>query len=256
MKHAISLVVVGVAWATSLACAQDSLRGPDGGTSTHVSGVVVLSIPGKPFSARTTTEWTQTLADGGTITKRLDASMARDSQGRVYRENHSFVPSASGQKSPLTSIHITDPLAHAQMYCYPRAFQCIVTNYTPQTFFQTQPPGSFDNGNRFLARESLGPKTIEGIYVTGIRETTTVNAGVLGNDQPLVSTREFWYSDELQTNLAVTRNDPREGKQVIQLSDISQAEPDPHTFEVPIGYSVRDDKSPKNQGAYVTRRPR
>jgi hypothetical protein len=256
MKRNVLLAVAAVAWAASLVCGQDTLRGPDGGTSTHVSGVVVLAIPGKPFSARTTTEWTQTLADGSTITKRLDSNLARDSRGRIYRENHAFVPASSGQKSPLNNIHISDPVAHAQMYCYPKAFQCIVTNYTPQTFFQTQPTGSFDNGNRFLARESLGPKTIEGIYVTGIRETTSVNAGVLGNDQPLVSTREFWYSDELQTNLAVTRIDPREGKQVIQLSEISQGEPDAHMFQVPIGYSVRDDRSPAGNGAVITRKPR
>jgi hypothetical protein len=232
------------------------LRGPDGGTSTHVSGVVVLAIPEKPFSARTTTEWTQTLADGSTITKHLDANLARDSRGRIYRENHTFVPSNSGQKSPLNNIHIYDPVAHAQMYCYTKLFLCIITNYTPQTFFETKPAGSFDNGNRYLARESLGPKTIEGIYVTGIRETTTVNAEVLGNDQPLVSTREFWYSDELQTNLAVTRNDPSEGKQVIQLSEISQTEPDAHLFQVPIGYSVRDDRVPAGSGTVITRKPR
>jgi hypothetical protein len=256
MKRYILLAVAAFAWAPSLASAQDTLRGPDGGTSTHVSGVVVLSIPGKPFSAKTTTEWTQTLADGSTINKHLDAYMARDSQGRIYRENHTFVPSGSGQKSPLNSIHLTDPVAHAQMYCYPKLFKCIVTNYTPQTFFQTQQTGPFDHGNRFLARESLGPKTIEGIYVSGTRETTTVNPGILGNDQPLVSTREFWYSDELQTNLAVTRNDPREGKQVIQLSEISQAEPDAHMFQVPLGYSVRDDRSPAGNGTVITRKPK
>ena len=61
--------------------------------------------------------------------------------------------------------------------------------------------------------------------VDGTRKTTTVNPGILGNDQPLVLTREFWYSDELQTNLSVTRIDPRIGKQVIRISNISQSSP-------------------------------
>jgi hypothetical protein len=56
----------------------------------------------------------------------------------------------------------------------------------------------------------------------------------------MVSTREFWYSDELQTNLAVTRIDPREGKQVIRLFDISRAEPDSHLWDIPVGFTVRD----------------
>jgi hypothetical protein len=67
---------------------------------------------------------------------------------------------------------------------------------------------------------------------------------VLGNERPLVSTREFWYSDELQTNLKVTRVDPREGTQAIWITDLSTAEPDPHLFEIPLGYSVRDLREP------------
>jgi hypothetical protein len=44
----------------------------------------------------------------------------------------------------------------------------------------------------------------------------------------------------LQTNLAVTRIDPREGKQVIRLFDISRAEPDSHLWDIPVGFTVRD----------------
>lgn len=91
-----------------------------------------------------------------------------------------------------------------------------------------------------MAREDLGTNTIEGMNVAGTKETVTVNAGVLGNDRPLASTREFWYSAELETNLAVTRIDPREGKQVVKLVELSRSEPDPRLFEIPDGYSVRD----------------
>ena len=79
--------------------AQEPLRGPDGGTSTRVSGVELLAVRGLPFSARTTTEWTRTLPNGSTITTRLEANLARDSRGRIYRERRTFVPANSDRQA-------------------------------------------------------------------------------------------------------------------------------------------------------------
>ena len=81
---------------------------------------------------------------------------------------------------------------------------------------------------------------MDGLDVQGTRETTTVNPGVVGNERPLVTTREFWYAPAIQTNLAVTRRDPREGVQEIHLIDLSRAEPDPQQFQVPAGFTVED----------------
>jgi hypothetical protein len=33
---------------------------------------------------------------------------------------------------------------------------------------------------------------IDGMDVTGVRETITISTGTVGDRQPLVSTREFW----------------------------------------------------------------
>ncbi len=231
---ALSLVCCG--WLT----AQEPSRGPDGGTSTHVSGVELLNVPGKPFFAHTSTDWTRTLADGSTVSKHLEATLARDGRGRVYRERRTFVPAGSGEKARLNEVHLFDPVTRSQALCAARTFQCVVTGYAPITFFEPRQAGTTTDGSRTLTRESLGPDTIEGIYVVGTRETTTINAGAMGNDRPIVRVREFWYSDELQTNLLVTRIDPIDGTQVIRLSGIVVGEPDAHLFEIPIGYSVRD----------------
>jgi len=238
MRRCGFALLAGLALLSGALAAQEPSRGPDGGPSTHVPGISLLAIQGKPFSGVDTIEWTHTLEDGSTISTHTTAILARDSQGRMYRENHHFVP--LDKKSPLYQVHIYDPVTRSQAHCSTTNFQCVITDYVPQTFFDTRPAGLFDDGNRSLTRESLGSQTIEGIYVNGTRETTTINPGVLGNDRPLVSTREFWYSDELQSNLAVTRIDPRTGKQVIWISDISRSEPDAHLFDIPIGYSVRD----------------
>ena len=248
MRRRALVSLAGIVLIAGGLAAQEPLRGPDGGTSTRVSGVELLAVRGLPFSARTTTEWTRTLPNGSTITTRLEANLARDSRGRIYRERRTFVPANSDRQAPLNEIHLFDPMTRTQALCSIRALECVLSDYYPRTFFETPVTGLNSTGTRSLIRESIGSDTIEGLYVTGIRETTTINAGVLGNEQPLVSTREFWYSEDLQTNLAVTRNDPREGRQVIRLNNISRSEPNPHIFEIPIGYTVRDARASARRG--------
>jgi hypothetical protein len=72
------------------------------------------------------------------------------------------------------------------------------------------------------------------------QETVTINAGVMGNSQALSIKRAFWYSPELQVNLGITRKDPREGKQVARVHEVSRSEPDPNLFKVPEGYAIHD----------------
>jgi len=227
--------------------AQQPLRGPDGGTKTRVSGVDVLAVPNAPFSSTTTTEWTRTLEDGTVIKTHLLAHIARDSKGRVYRERCSFVPANVDPSSHLNEVHIYDPVGKFQMRCGLRARQCVVSNYTPQTFFDTIPEGSFADGTRYLKREFLGTQTISGLSVTGTRETKTINPGVIGNDRALNLSREFWYNAELQTNLKVIRDEPGTGRQVITLSEISRDEPNPEIFKMPFGYTVLDTRSGKSR---------
>jgi len=216
-------------------------RGPDGETRYLVEGIKVLPLAGKPFSGRSTTEWTRTLEDGTVVTTRLYAMVARDSQGRIYREKRKFVPSNSDQQSRLTAVLIFDPLTHTRTECNLRARHCSVTGYHAPPSFTLRPVGPFDDGKRLLARESLGSDVIDGIEVTGMRETISISAGAVGNSQPLVSTREFWYSPDLQVNLAVIRKDPREGTEEIRVHEVSRSEPDPSLFRVPANFVVKGE---------------
>jgi hypothetical protein len=231
--------------AGSVLLAQDAVRAPDGGTTFHVGGVELLAISGAPFSGKSNVEWTRTMQDGNTITSHLQANLARDSQGRMYRERRSFVPASQDPSPRVNEIHIYDPVTRSQTICDPFKKECVVTNYFPQTRFVTRPPGPFANGTRYLTREELGTATIADFKVTGSLETVTVNPGVIGNDHPLVSTREFWYNPELQTNLKVIRNEPATGKQVVLLTDVSQGEPDPELFKPPAGYVIKDNRTPQ-----------
>jgi hypothetical protein len=218
----------------------DAVRGLDGGTEYFVNGVTVLPIPGKPFSGRSETAWTRTLEDGSVVTTHLLTGVARDSQGRIYRERHKFVPLNSNEQSPLEAIRIFDPVAHTETFCRVATHLCNVTAYRGRTSFTLRPPGSFDSGKRFLTREGIGNDVIDGINAVGTRETLTIAENAVGNSQPLTVTREFWYSPDLQVNLAITRKDPREGTQTVRLSDLSRAEPDPALFKVPAGFVVQN----------------
>jgi len=223
--------------------AQDSeelMRGPDGGTTYHVDGISVRPLPGQPFSGRSTTEWTRTLDDGSVVTTHLFAMVARDGHGRIYRETRNFVPLNSDKEPRRYQFKIMDPTTHTLTICMVATRSCSLTNYSVSTSFTLRPVGPFDNGKRTLARESLGNDVMDGINVVGSRETVTISAGVIGNSQALAITREFWYSPELQVNLAITRKDPREGTQVVRVQEVSRSEPDPNLFRVPEGYAVHD----------------
>lgn len=226
--------------------AQDSeeqMRGPDGGTTYHVDGISVRPLPGQPFSGRSTTEWTRTLEDGSVVTTHLLAMVARDGQGRIYREGRNFVPANSNQEPKRYRFFIFDPVTHTETLCMVAAHSCNVTNYFAPTSFRLRPVGPFDDGKRTLARESLGNDVLDGIDVVGTRETVTINAGAIGNSQAMSITREFWYSPDLQVNLAITRKDPREGTQVVRVHEVTRAEPDPNLFKVPDGFAVHDLRS-------------
>jgi hypothetical protein len=223
--------------------AQDSneeLRAPDRGTDVRVHGIQILPAVGKPFSGRDHIEWTHKLEDGNTITSELYAFLARDSEGRIYREHVSFVPANSNQRSRRREIDLLDPVTHTRTVCIIAKRRCTITGYHASAKFVLPPAGPQANGTRYLLREPMGSDVMDGLAVVGSRETLTINAGVLGNAEPLVTTKEYWYSPELEINLLTTRNDPREGIQVIRVVDLSRTEPDPQIFEPPAGFVIRD----------------
>jgi hypothetical protein len=213
-------------------------RGPDRGTQMRVHGIQVLPAAGRPFTARDHIVWTRNLEDGTVTTTELYALVARDGQGRIYREHRSFVPLNSKRESRQFDLLILDPVSHSRTTCIIAARRCAVQSYHARTTFSLNPDGLFDNGMRFLSRVNLGHDEIDGVEVNGTRETLQIAAGAVGNSQTLVGTRDFWYSPELQVNLQVTRKDPRIGTQLLKLVELSMADPDPKIFQVPSGFVV------------------
>jgi hypothetical protein len=92
--------------------------------------------------------------------------------------------------------------------------------------------------------EDLGKQSIGGLEAVGARETTVIPTGVIGNNSPLLTKREFWYSPQLGVNLISRRQDPRFGSQNFEVTDIALGEPDAKLFSIPSGSKILDLRKP------------
>ena len=91
---------------------------------------------------------------------------------------------------------------------------------------------------------ALPAQDIEGHRANGERTTWTVEAGKLGNEKPIVSSREVWTSPELMLTLRSVEIDPRRGETHYKLQNLKRGEPDAALMRVPADYS-----KPRSAGA-------
>lgn len=139
MKRALILILA----ATPCAFAQDAAPQP---APQVVGGGPVISVQvrdfdapvtGAPYSANTSVESVQTLADGNRIVHNSTGMIARDSQGRIRRDLPA--PEALGGLSVANVPHlvvINDPVAHVSY----------TLNLTDKTAFKNPMPTAGPNG--------------------------------------------------------------------------------------------------------------
>ena len=219
------------------------------GASPNRSGPVVKNAP---FSADVTTETTVVLADGNHIRQSASLRFYRDSEGRTRREQslNSVGGLASNANLPPV-VFINDPVAGVS-YALSPSSHTGTRSASGGRGGRAAPPanglgmgrrmrGAAADGNRpNVKTESLGSKTIEGVLAEGTRTTIVTPAGMMGNEQPLQTVLESWYSPELQTTILARRSDPRSGETVTRYTNITRAEPAHSLFEVPADYKIAD----------------
>jgi hypothetical protein len=88
--------------------------------------------------------------------------------------------------------------------------------------------------------EKLGGKTIAGVYAEGTRLTVTYPVGFFGNDKPIITYHETWMSSELKIVVLNVEDDPRTGTRVTEVTNLDRGEPNPALFQVPEGYTIKD----------------
>ena len=199
-------------------------------------------VKGAPFSADVTTETTRVLQDGNRIHQVSQLRFYRDGEGRTRREQSlkSLGSLASNTNLP-TVVFISDPVAGVN-------YALSASSKTATQSAGGRGPGGNrgermrgatpSGGPRNVQPESLGSKTVEGVTAQGTRTTITIPAGRDGNERPIETVIESWYSPELQMVILATRNDPRTGETVTRYTNIVRGEPAHSLFEVPADYKV------------------
>jgi hypothetical protein len=240
MKRSLGLVLLLMC---SAAGAQVQVEhAADGNSFQRLVSISVPSVPGAPFTLTLSTQWIRTLADGSTITLINHRLIARDNAGRVFQERRYLVPVSDPNADRITNLQWNDPVKHEFYNCLTATLVCQVSrdfSISGETIAQ---PGPTQDGKAFIAVEALGTRTIAGVETDGSRETTTIKAGAIGNDKPIVITKEFWYSPELKLNLMVERNDPRSGRQTFTVTNLKTGDQKHSLFDMPSGFRLVDHR--------------
>ena len=233
------------------------LRPPDGGTREVLVSILIPSLHNAPFSATVSTESIRQLADGTTIRLKNRRAIARDGAGRIFQERRLLVPDDGRHEheSIVTQIEISDPVSHALYICVPRERVCQVESFSAPAF---SPPalGEGAGSSPGSKLERLGKQTIGGLETVGIRESSVIEPGVIGNDNPIETRREYWYSSQLGLNLISKVQDPRIGIQNFEVTDIALSEPDPALFKISGKMELIDLRKTKQNSVPTTDSPR
>ncbi len=218
-------------------------------------------VPNAPYSADETTESVQTLADGTRITNTTTSKIYRDSQGRTRREM--TLPGFGGD-AKHTLVSINDPVAGMNYTFDPEnktahsmpGLQAVANakmrgdmEYKLKAEAEVRSKEAATNTS-FIRRapaptskrEDLGASVVEGVNATGTAETSTIDAGAIGNDRAITIKSERWYSPDLQIEVKSVHEDPRMGRTTHTLSNISRVEPDATLFQVPSDYKLDEGK--------------
>jgi hypothetical protein len=231
-------------------------------------------VKGKPYSADTTTQTVQTLADGNHIVHRTVSKIYRDSDGRTRREQ-TFGNLDPEHPSPHElKVFIDDPVSGTAFVLDPGS-KSVDDVQRRRTFFYDSKAEDEAKGiilkeredvqesgpvrmmvkfrdehsgdalakvipdeKREIVKEDLGTRNIESVDCTGTRQTITIPAGAIGNEKPISIVRETWFAPVISAVVESTTDDPRYGKTTYQLKNLQLNEPSRSIFEPPGDFRV------------------
>jgi hypothetical protein len=282
-----SAILITTALAPALVVAQGRTGGPHEIKATRVFEILnvepdnIPAITSAPFTADAATEFTQTLFDGNRIERRYTTSLARDGRGRTRREQdvailnpmvvfqgvqfHSVAAGGRGAPvnwtaathhgNPPRLVVISDPLegatytldeARKEARRHPLNVKSVIHQRGVELKKLEAAAASPDT-----VVEQLGTRQFEGVTAEGVRSTTTIPAGEIGNLNPIHVVTERWFSQELQMAVLISRKDPRSGDTVYRLTNVVRAEPPPDLFTVPADYRVIELNKARTQDVLI-----
>jgi len=247
----------------------------------EIAGAEAQVVKGKPYSADSSTETVQTLTDGNRIAHRTVSKFYRDSEGRTRREE-TFGNVDPEHPSPHeVKVFIDDPVSGTALVLDPGSKTAEKLQRTgnlghvqrddaegahimlklakdsatngqaapDKVFFKRDYTSNHDDlafvvsdENRNIAKEDLGTRNIEGVDCTGMRQTSTIPAGTIGNEKPISIVTETWFSEAIGAVVESISDDPRFGKTTYQLTNLQLSEPPRSLFEPPANFKVNASK--------------
>jgi hypothetical protein len=225
------------------------------------------TVTGQPFSAEINARKVQSKRGDGQIVYESHGLLARDSEGRVRREQlpSPKAPSSGGGNVFVThSVTISDPVGMVQLRWDDQTSEILHKNTVSQSALPKRPGGggpqvldacerengntrSYPNGETQTI-QALGERTIQGIRAQGCRVSTFIPVGAIRNEQAFTVTDDSWTSYDMHLTLLKTHHDPGMGEdETIELDNIIRMEPDPSLFQPPPGYEVQDLQKQRQQ---------
>ena len=237
---------------------------------------------GAPYSATEISERTQVLADGTRIHTEHQATVCRDSEGRLRRETPEEITimdpvSGTGyvlhpkdqtaRKLQFKSSWSYSPNGVSGSYTVSSGGKVAAGRMATEISEARKAPGDVPvpenvtlrlDGDRATTEartvmirrggaggangESLGKQNMEGVMAEGTRHKSTLEVGAIGNDRPIQTVSESWFSPELQTMIMSKHSDPRTGEDSFRLVNINRSEPPAYLFQLPAGYQMVESK--------------
>jgi hypothetical protein len=222
---------------------------------------------GRPYSATAVTHTVQTLADGSQIETTRSQALYRDDQGRTRTElNDGKSIQIADRAAGITySMDTATKTARAVEMISVGRGGGVKVNPTESaatangTATATAPRAAVDNlrdamvqldmlkegmaagqatRRPNLATEDLGTQSFDGVQAHGVRTTSTIPVGAIGNNRELKTVSDLWESKDLGIIIKSVSTDPRFGTTTYELTNISRSEPDPSLFRVPADYTI------------------
>ncbi len=216
------------------------------------------AISGAPYSAMAVTQSTTTFSDGNHIVRSGTTRYYRDGQGRTRVERVLGTDGVETASQSNLMITITDPVGGELFLVRPQTKTVEAIRLNPQALAARAAAATADRQVPFalmgigmgigasLSTEasssstSLGQKVVNGVTATGTRTIRTIPAGVLGNEKPITSTVDEWFSADLGVPVQIIQKSSIGGNVTLNLTQLVRSEPDATLFAPPTGYTVHD----------------
>ncbi|HEX4605311.1 MAG TPA: hypothetical protein VH724_15025 [Candidatus Angelobacter sp.] len=246
------LACASLSWCQSGAGTSSSGSSNNHSSSILSGGINLRSIAGIPFSADVVQESTQLQTDGSRIAIETYGKMFRDSAGRTRSETE--IAGAATGADMRHYVTIFDPVEQlnirldaqtktATLFPFPTAAAQLPPDVELKLAKALARNAQATRQQDLVAAQDLGPATMQGFAVTGVRRALPAEAKAAGSEKARNVAVETWFSPELKIELQSRTDDPPLGVRTTKLVNIINAEPDPALFRIPADYAIADYRS-------------